>query len=65
VPGSGYDVLRGVVASDVFHAAPAVLRLNVPGAGVEVSAGVPLARLFAFPRQLLASSFANVPWSFA
>lgn len=44
IHGRGYDVMRGVVRTDRFHAAPAVFALD-RGATVEVSAGTPLCRL--------------------
>lgn len=44
IHGRGYDVMRGVVRTDRFHAAPAVFALE-RGATIDVAAGVPLARL--------------------
>jgi hypothetical protein len=54
--GEGYEVLRGVVESDWFHAAPAVFALTRPGA-LEVPAGTPLAELHPVPRALLGAPF--------
>jgi hypothetical protein len=51
-PGAGYDVMRGVVHSDTFHAAPAVFQLWRPGETIAVARGAVLAELFAFPREL-------------
>lgn len=65
LPGPGYEVLRGVVATDRFHALPAVLRLGFPGRRVLVKAGAPLARFIPIPRQLLESSFERMDWSWA
>jgi hypothetical protein len=50
--GAGYDVMRGVVRSDTFHAAPAVFQLWRPGDTITVARGAVLAELFAFPREL-------------
>ncbi|MBL8945670.1 MAG: hypothetical protein JNK45_21085 [Myxococcales bacterium] len=44
IHGAGYDVMRGVVRTDRFHAAPAVFALE-RGAVIDVAAGVPLARM--------------------
>lgn len=65
LPGPGYEVLRGVVATDRFHALPAVFRLGFPGRRVVVKAGAPLARFIPVPRQLLDAGFERVDWSFA
>jgi hypothetical protein len=50
--GGGYDVMRGVVRSDTFHATPAVFQLWRPGDAITVARGAVLAELFAFPREL-------------
>jgi hypothetical protein len=47
IHGDGYDVMRGVVRSDRFHAAPAVFAVD-RRAAIEVRAGTPLARLVPF-----------------
>jgi hypothetical protein len=52
VCGVGYDVLRGVVHTDGFHATPAVFQL-VPGGSIEVPRGTPLAEMFPIPRDLI------------
>lgn len=57
IPGPGYEVLRGVVETDAFHATPAVFALTHPGRRIEVEEGAPLAELFAVPRALVAASF--------
>jgi hypothetical protein len=57
VHGDGYDILRGVVRSDVFHAAPAVFQLWRPGTRITVPRGAPLAHLFPSPRSLLDASW--------
>lgn len=47
IHGSGYDVMRGVVRSDRFHAAPAVFAVDRRTA-IDVPAGTPLARFVPF-----------------
>lgn len=56
VRGEGYDVMRGVVWTDRFHATPAVFALQ-PGQRVRVPAGAPLLDVLAVPRSLLAEGF--------
>jgi hypothetical protein len=58
VNGAGYDVLRGVVSTDVFHATPAVFWLHQPGRSIEVGAGAPLLRVIPVPRRLLGAGYA-------
>jgi hypothetical protein len=41
IHGDGYDVLRGVVATDVFHATPAVFRIQREGSAVRVAEDAP------------------------
>jgi hypothetical protein len=53
VHGDGYDVLRGVVSTDVFHATPAVFRIHREGAWVRVAEDAPLIRVIPLPRALL------------
>ncbi|MGZ3416732.1 MAG: hypothetical protein ACXVEE_02645 [Polyangiales bacterium] len=48
--GEGWDVLRGVVASDVFHAAPAVFLLRRAGDRVRIREGEHLLDVLPFPR---------------
>jgi hypothetical protein len=52
VRGRGYDVLRGVVASDRFHAAPAVFEIHRIGSWIEVARGAPLLRILPVPAGL-------------
>lgn len=49
-PGDGYEIMRGVIASDVFHAAPAVFRVHRVGAPVRVREGARLLEVIPFPR---------------
>jgi hypothetical protein len=56
VRGDGWDVMRGVVWTDRFHATPAVFALQ-PGCRVRLGAGAPLFELVASPRSLLAEGF--------
>jgi hypothetical protein len=51
--GEGYDVLRGVVSTDVFHATPAVFRVHREGAAFAVKDDAPLLRVIPIPRSLL------------
>lgn len=55
--GDGYDVLRGVVATDMFHAMPAVFQLHRAGEPVRVGFGEPLLRVTPIPRRLLHAGF--------
>ena len=55
--GDGYDVLRGVVSTDVFHATPAVFRVHREGARFEVPDDLPLLRVIPVPRALLGHEF--------
>jgi hypothetical protein len=52
--GEGYDVMRGVVSTDSFHATPAVFRVHREGEKVHVPEGRPLLRVIPIPRRLLA-----------
>jgi hypothetical protein len=49
-----YDVWRGVVRTDAFHATPAVFHLWRPGASFVVPEGRPLLRAIPLPRSLQA-----------
>ncbi len=60
--GSDYDVLRGVVRTDSFHATPAVFHLLTRDE-IRIAAGTPLLSLFPFPRELEAAPFRSVAWS--
>lgn len=55
--GEGYDVMRGIVSTDVFHATPAVFRVHREGARFQVAEGAPLLRVIPLPRALLAHEF--------
>ncbi|WP_234023588.1 hypothetical protein [Sorangium cellulosum] len=57
VHGDGYDVMRGVVATDVFFATPAVFHVRRIGAPIEVPEGAPLLRVLPVPRDLLRAGF--------
>lgn len=59
LPGPGYDVMRGAIRSDGFHALPAVFHLWRPGASITVARGAPLAELFVYPRALDDASFTS------
>ncbi len=50
VLGEGYEIMRGVIASDVFHAAPAVFRVHRIGSPVRVREGARLLEVIPFPR---------------
>lgn len=52
------EVMRGVIESDWFHAAPAVFQLTRPGSW-SVRAGTPLLELFPQPRALADAGFAS------
>jgi hypothetical protein len=56
VRGEGWDVMRGVVWTDRFHATPAVFAMQ-PGRRVRVAEGAPLLDVLAVPRSLLAEGF--------
>jgi hypothetical protein len=55
--GPGYDILRGVVATDVFHATPAVFKLHADGQRIRVAQDTPLVRVIPVPRAWLSPSF--------
>jgi hypothetical protein len=57
VHGDGFDVLRGVVATDVFHATPAVFQLFRIGEPIRVGLGEPLLHVMPIPRRLLQAGF--------
>ncbi|WP_438019137.1 hypothetical protein WMF18_08745 [Sorangium sp. So ce315] len=57
VHGDGYDVMRGVVETDVFFATPAVFHVRRIGAPIEVPEGAPLLRILPVPRALLRAGF--------
>lgn len=49
--GGGWDVMRGVVWTDRFHATPAVFSMQ-PATRVRIPEGAPLLDVLAFPRSL-------------
>ena len=57
VHGDGFDVLRGVVATDVFHAMPAVFQVYRAGEPIRVRFGEPLLQVMPIPRRLLQAGF--------
>jgi hypothetical protein len=57
VHGDGFDVLRGVVATDVFHAMPAVFHVYRAGEPIRVRFGEPLLQVMPIPRRLLQAGF--------
>jgi hypothetical protein len=56
VRGEGWDVMRGVVWTDRFHATPAVFSMQ-GGRRVRVREGAPLLDVVPVPRSLLAEGF--------
>jgi hypothetical protein len=60
--GDGWDVLRGVVSTDVFFATPAVFRVQKLGDPIRVGAGEPLLSVLPIPRRLLGARFREVRW---
>jgi hypothetical protein len=57
IHGGGYDILRGVVSTDLFHATPAVFWLHQLHTSIEVPRGTPLLRVLPVPRSLLAAGY--------
>jgi hypothetical protein len=55
--GDGFDVLRGVVATDMFHATPAVFQVYRMGEPIRVGFGEPLLHVMPIPRRLLQAGF--------
>ncbi len=51
--GDGWEVMRGVVSTDLFHATPAVFRVWRVGETVRVREGDPLIDVIPIPRSLL------------
>lgn len=64
VAAAHFSVLRGVVATDVFHAMPAVIRVDHPGRELILGPGLSLTRIYAFPRWLSGLCPEIVDWSF-
>jgi hypothetical protein len=56
VRGDGWDVMRGVVWTDRFHATPAVFAMQA-GRRVRIAEGAPLLEATAIPRTVLAEGF--------
>ncbi|MBK9263607.1 MAG: hypothetical protein IPM54_27850 [Polyangiaceae bacterium] len=65
IPGRGYSVLRGVVGTDVFHAVPAVFRVDQPLRWIDIPAGTELAKMIPFPRRVMEAGFDVVEWRHA
>jgi hypothetical protein len=57
VHGDGYDVLRGVVSTDVFHATPAVFHVRRSLSTLRLAEGASLVRVTPVPRCLLAATW--------
>ncbi|PWU06602.1 MAG: hypothetical protein C5B51_11975 [Terriglobia bacterium] len=57
VHGEGFDVLRGVVATDMFYATPAVFHVYRTGEPIRVRFGEPLLYVTPIPRRLLQAGF--------
>lgn len=57
VHGDGFDVLRGVVATDVFYTTPAVFQVYRTGEPIRVACGEPLLHVMPIPRRLLQAGF--------
>ena len=57
VHGDGFDVLRGVVATDMFYATPAVFQVYRTGEPIRVGFGEPLLHVMPIPRRLLQAGF--------
>jgi len=61
VHGEGYDVLRGIVSTDTFHATPAVFRVHREGERVRVAEDAALLRVIPIPRSLLDGEIRVIP----
>ena len=57
IHGDNFDVLRGVVATDMFHATPAVFQVFRTGEPIRVEWGEPLLQVIPIPRRLLLAGF--------
>ncbi len=57
VHGDGFDVLRGIVATDMFYATPAVFLVYRMGEPIRVGFGEPLLHVTPIPRRLLQAGF--------
>lgn len=63
VHGDGYDVLRGVVATDWFHAAPAVFAIWKRATAIRLAAGLTLGRVTPVPRAWVEPEFNLKPFN--
>lgn len=57
VHGHGFDILRGVIATDVFYATPAVFHVYRSGHPIRLGAGEQLLQVIPIPRRLLRAGF--------
>jgi hypothetical protein len=57
VHGDGFDVLRAVIATDIFYATPAVFHIYRTGEPIRVHFGEPLLQVTPIPRRLLQAGF--------
>jgi hypothetical protein len=57
VHGDGFDVLRGVIATDIFHTTPALFQVYRTGEPIRVGLGEPLLHVMPIPRRLLRAGF--------
>jgi hypothetical protein len=57
VHGDGFDVLRGVIDTDMFYATPAVFQVYRTGEPIRVGLGDPLLHVMPIPRRLLRAGF--------
>jgi hypothetical protein len=57
VHGHGFDILRGVIATDVFYATPAVFHVYQSGQPIQLGSGEHLLHLIPIPRRLLSAGF--------
>jgi hypothetical protein len=62
IHGDGFDVLRGVVSTDVFHATPAVFHVGRIGAPIRVAEGTPLLQVIPVPRQIRDAGYREARW---
>jgi hypothetical protein len=60
--GEGWDVMRGVVWTDLFFATPAVFRVQRLGEPIRVAAGEPLLHVLPIPRRLLDAGYRLEAW---
>jgi len=57
VHGDGFDVLRGIVATDMFYATPAVFQVYRMGEPIRVGFAEPMLEVMPIPRRLLQAGF--------